>query len=77
MGGRESFVPAGAECVTRPGQGRAPYFADASTKFQQALSEFDAAKPDNAVRGEVLTTILAASRKRDALTLWHPLTRST
>jgi len=76
--GRESFVPAGAECVTRPGQGPGtPYFADASTKFQQALSEFDTAKPDDAARGEVLTAILAASRKRDALTLWHLLTRGT
>jgi len=76
--GRESFVPAGAECVTRPGQGPGtPYFADASTKFQKALSEFDVAKPDDAARGEALTAILAASRKRDALTLWHLLTRST
>jgi hypothetical protein len=76
--GRESFVPADAECVTRPGQGPGtPYFSDASTSFQHALSEFDASKPDDASRGEALTTILAASRKRDALTLWHLLTRSS
>jgi hypothetical protein len=75
--GRESFVPANAECITRPGLGPGtPYFGDASEGFQRALSEFDVAGSDEAVRAQALTTILAAARKRDALTLWHLLTRA-
>ena len=69
-GGRESMVPAGAQCRTRrkigPGT---PYFEDASAKLQQALGSFDFDKADT------LETILAESRVRDTLTLWHLLSR--
>jgi hypothetical protein len=67
--GRESMVPAGAQCRTRPKIGPGtPYFDDASQKLQQALTSFDF---DN---GGV-DTILAESRVRDTLTLWHLLSR--
>ncbi len=40
--GRESMVPAGAQCRTRPKIGPGtPYFEDASEKLQQALASFD------------------------------------
>jgi FecR protein len=68
--GRESMVPAGAQCRTRPKIGPGtPYFEDASEKLQQALASFDFAK------AATLDTILAESRVRDTLTLWHLLSR--
>jgi hypothetical protein len=71
--GRESFVPAGAMCITRPGAGPGtPYFDDASTDFQAALARFDLAGTDTTALGAVL----AGARERDALTLWHLLART-
>lgn len=71
--GVESFVPAGAMCVTRPGAGPGtPYFSDAPVEFQTALTRFDAAGTDRAA----LDAVLASARARDALTLWHLLARS-
>ncbi len=68
--GRESMVPAGAQCRTRPKIGPGtPYFEDASQKLQQALASFDFEK------APTLDTILAESRVRDTLTLWHLLSR--
>jgi hypothetical protein len=75
--GRESFVPAMAMCVTRPGLGPGtPYFSDASEDFQNALAIFDVAESGSDARGAALQTTLAKSRKRDALTLWHLLART-
>ncbi len=69
--GRESFVPAEAKCVTRPKLGPGtPYFKDASAEFQSALTAFDTGSIDS------LDVILTLARKRDALTLWHLLTRT-
>ena len=69
--GRESFVPAEAKCVTRPGLGPGtPYFADASAELQTALTAFDTGDTG------ALETVLASARKRDALTLWHLLART-
>ena len=69
--GLESLVPAGASCRTRPKLGPGiPYFDDASESFQQALETFDVNRSS-----EALTTILAESRVRDTLTLWHLLSR--
>lgn len=69
--GRESFVPAEAKCVTRPALGPGtPYFNDASAEFQTALNAFDTGSADS------LDVILALARKRDALTLWHLLSRT-
>lgn len=74
--GRESLVPAGANCRTRSGAGSAaepgtPYFSDASELFQQALSAFDFENGGS----EALRVILSESRVRDTLTLWHLLSR--
>lgn len=69
-GGRESMVPAGAQCRTRRNIGPGtPYFEDAPERLQQALASFDFDKSDT------LDTILAESRVRDTLTLWHLLSR--
>ena len=80
--GRESFIPEGAMCATRPGVGPGtPYFADASPAFQAALEDLDfgpepthCASAAHATSG-ALDTLLANARARDALTLWHLLAR--
>jgi hypothetical protein len=68
--GRESFVPEGAMCITRPGLGPGtPYFIDASARFREALARFDTGNAG-------VDAVLALARKRDALTLWHLLART-
>jgi len=74
---RESFVPAMASCITRPQLGPGtPWFNDASDEFQNALAIFDVSQPGSDARLNALQTVLAKSRKRDALTLWHLLART-
>jgi predicted anti-sigma-YlaC factor YlaD len=70
--GRESLVPAGAICRTRPGAGPGtPYFEDASAALKEAIEDFDrGSRP-----GDALGAILRESRIRDTLTLWHLLSR--
>ena len=76
--GRESFIPAGALCHTRPGIGPGtPYFKDASPAFCAALEKLDLEKGTPESRAALLTTVLGESRKRDAFTLWHLLSRVT
>lgn len=71
---RESMVPAGAACQTRPGIGPGtPYFEDASPEFRQALTEIDFG--NEATRSAQLDVLLKKSRVRDTLTLWHLLPR--
>ena len=69
--GRESLVPAGADCRThsRTGPGT-PYFTDATEALQKALAAFDGGGSQDA-----LGTILTEARVRDTLTLWHLLSR--
>ncbi len=77
LDGHEAFIPAGAVCATRPKVGPGtPYFEDASQTFREALSKFDfnAGTPEE--RSGELTQILATSRQRDALTIWHLLARA-
>ncbi len=70
--GREALVPAGAACQTRPGVGPGtPCFDDASPTLQRALLAFDF--EDGGSRA--LDTVLAESRVRETLTLWHLLSR--
>jgi hypothetical protein len=70
--GRESIVPAGASCPTRPEVGPGtPAFDDASDRLKQALVAFDFGK---GIAGAV-TTVLSEARDRDTLTLWHLLSR--
>jgi len=74
---RDSFIPAGAMCATRPQQGPGtPYFEDASPELRNALFEFDFAAPSPEARATALQTVLAQARPRDALTLWHLLSRT-
>lgn len=76
--GRESFVPADAMCATRPGIGPGtPYLEDASEAFCAALAKLDFESLDAAARARALGTVLAEARKRDALTLWHLLARTS
>jgi hypothetical protein len=74
---RESVVPAGAACATRPGTGPGtPYFEDASETFRAALSRVDS---DRDSVGQTNTTslkvVLSNARIRDTLTLWNLLPR--
>jgi hypothetical protein len=72
LNGRESFVPAGARCETRPGIGPGtPYVDDASPKFQAALAQFDFESGGT----DALRIVLAEAGELDALTLWHLLAR--
>jgi hypothetical protein len=73
---RESFIPAGAACAThaRSGPGT-PYFEDASGAFRSALSQLDLGVETPAGHNAALATVLKEARPRDALTLWHLLTR--
>jgi FecR protein len=76
LNGHESFIPSGAACATRPilGPGT-PYFEDASAEFRAALTRFDFADTTPQLRAQDLSTVLSLSRKRDALSLWHLLSR--
>jgi len=68
--GGESFIPAGAACVTRRRGGPGiPFFEDAPEPFRGSLAAWERGEPD------ALPRLLAAARPRDALTLWHLLTR--
>jgi hypothetical protein len=70
--GRESLVPAGAICRTRPGAGPGtPYFEDAPAALKQAVDDFDEGRR----RAEALAVIVRDARARDTLTLWHLLSR--
>jgi hypothetical protein len=72
---RESIVPAGAACETRPGVGPGtPYFEDASPSFRAALAKIDF-EQDTAARSSALRAMLSQVRPRDTLTLWHLLAR--
>jgi len=74
--GRESFIPAGAACATKPRVGPGtPYFEDASPDFRAALAKFDFEDNTSQERARDLATVLGESRQRDALTLWHLLMR--
>ena len=76
LNGHESFIPAGAVCATRPKVGPGtPYLEDASSAFREALSKFDFEPHTPAERSTLLGIILLDSRKNDALTLWHLLSR--
>jgi hypothetical protein len=72
---RESMVPAGAACETRPGVGPGtPYFEDAALQFRQSLTKVDF-DPDAASKNSALVDLLGTCRKQDTLTLWHLLPR--
>lgn len=62
--GHESFIPAGAACVTSKREGPGiPYYEDTSEALREGL------------RTGALDRVLAAATPHDGLTLWHLLTR--
>jgi len=76
LNGHESFIPAGAACATRPKIGPGtPYFEDVASEFRAALARFDFEDSTAQPRSNDLAIILTAARNRDALTLWHLLSR--
>lgn len=77
LNGRDSFIPAGAMCSTRPKVGPGtPYFEDASESFREALHTFDQSEPDSSAASAALATILSEARAKDGLTLWHLISRT-
>jgi hypothetical protein len=74
--GHESFIPAGAICPVRPKIGPGtPYYEDASEPLRSALYKLDFENLSVAERDAQLSIVLEQSRSRDALTLWHLLSR--
>jgi hypothetical protein len=70
FGDHESFIPAGAQCMTRKRGGPGiPYYEDAPEALRHAVSRYELG--DDAA----LDAILSSARPRDGLTLWHLLTR--
>jgi hypothetical protein len=73
--GRESIIPAGQRCITRPGAGPGtPFASDAPATLRAALTEFDFDAP--ARRGAALRQVLAEARPDDYVMLWHLLARA-
>ena len=74
---RESLVPAGAACATKPGIGPGtPYFEDASELFRTALAKLDF-EPNDTQWSKIpaLDIVLHEARLRDTMTLWYLLSR--
>lgn len=71
---RESIVPAGAICKTRPGFGPGtPYQEDASADLIGALARYDFESGGS----DALQVVLAEARNIDSITLWHLYIRAT
>ena len=76
--GREAFIPQGAMCATRPGIGPGtPRYEDAPSGYAEALHTLDFGGQGDPGRAAALDLILSRARRRDALTLWHLLSRGT
>lgn len=76
--GRTAFIPQGAVGATRPGVGPGtPRYEDAAPGFAEALNVLDFKPTDDRERPRAFEFVLANSRRRDALTLWHLLSRGT
>jgi len=74
--GRESFIPAGAVCLTRPGLGPGtPHYPDTSDAYREALQMIDVGGGTAGARHAALGLILRDSRAHDVVTLWHLLAR--
>jgi hypothetical protein len=76
--GRESFVPAGAQCATRRDRGPGiPYYLDASAAFQHSLAMLEDLSSVDPGRRAAVADLLSLARPRDAMTLWHLLGRAS
>ena len=67
--GRESFVPAGAACETRPEGPGVPYFEKSSEMFKKALRAYSSGDRS------ALKSLLTSAERHDTLSLWHLLPR--
>jgi hypothetical protein len=83
---RESFIPAGSSCPTRPRVGPGtPYNDRVSPAYREALATIDftpespdivkSAEPQEPDTLKALTLVLDESTERDEVTLWHLLSR--
>lgn len=76
--GTQSLIPAGAMCLTYPNAPPGtPRYDDAPPGYATALATLDFAGLDDPRREDALSLVLASARRRDALTLWHRLSRGT
>ncbi|MDO8541449.1 MAG: anti-sigma factor [Opitutaceae bacterium] len=73
-GGRESIVPAGLMCLTRPGVGPGvPFRIDAPPELRSALEQLDFGRADAAA---AVRRLVDGAGADDAVMLWHLLGRS-
>lgn len=76
--GRESYIPNGAVCATRPRIGPGtPYYDDAPSGYGEALTVLDFGAATDPRRAVAFELVLSRARKRDGLTLWHLLARGS
>ena len=76
--GRDAYVPEGAVCATRADRGPGtPRYEDSPSGYAEALALLDFGAPDDPRRAGALDLIVSTARRRDAITLWHLLTRGT
>jgi hypothetical protein len=76
--GRESFIPQNAICATRPELGPGtPCYTDAAPGIAEALTILDFSPTTDVSRAAALERVLTLSRPKDAMTLWHLLSRGT
>jgi len=74
LNGRESFVPGGASATMNAVYGPGtPSFDDATPAFHAALDRFDFGPAST--RSDALAMMIREAHHRDALTLWHLLSR--
>jgi hypothetical protein len=73
--GRESFVPAGASARTERATGPGtPRYDDAAVEFKAALDDIDRGG-GMATKYDPLRLVVDHARPRDAITLWHLISR--
>jgi hypothetical protein len=76
--GRDAYIPEGAVCPTRSDLGPGtPRYEDAPSGYGESLMVLDFAAADDSRRAAALDLVLSAARRRDAMTLWHLLTRGS
>ena len=75
--GRDAFVPEGAVCAMRNDGPGTPRYEDAPSGYGEALTVLDFSGLDDPRRGAALELVISTARRRDAMTLWHLLTRGT
>ena len=76
--GRDAYVPEGAVCAMRNDAGPGtPRYEDAPSGYAEALTVLDFFLADDPRRPAALELVLSTARPRDAMTLWHLLTRGS